>query len=126
MGETYLCIILVLADYKGLERSVYRSNPLAGLLILENKYSRLAFQIVVRVLSGRVHHINIDFSPGLFECGYGILLCPPPLHAQTKWNYGQSTSLQLVLGFDYQIHGFIHCIIFPGKKNVFCLNILIC
>lgn len=77
MGETYLCIILVLADYKGLERSVYRSNPLAGLLILENKYSRLAFQIVVRVLSGRVHHINIDFSPGLFECEYGILLCPP-------------------------------------------------
>lgn len=47
--------------------------------------------------------------------------CVPPLHAQTKWNYGQSISLQLVLGFDYQIHGFTHCIIFPGKKNVFCL-----
>lgn len=75
--RTSLSVHHIAVGRLGLEQSVYKSNPLVGLLIRENKYSRLAFQIVVRVLSGRVHHINIDFSPGVFECGYGILLCPP-------------------------------------------------
>lgn len=64
--RTSLSVHHIAVGQLGLEQSVYKSNPLVGLLIRENKYSRLAFQIVVRVLSGRVHHINIDFSPGVF------------------------------------------------------------
>lgn len=93
--RTSLSVHHIAVGRLGLEQSVYKSNPLVGLLIRENKYSRLAFQIVVRVLSGRVHHINIDFSPGVFECGYGILLCPPIARTDKVELLDKAFSLQL-------------------------------